>query len=50
VCPLVVLALSRALDGLASALVVLGAVSVAAAVGVRRARPSAAADPALAAH
>ena len=50
VCPLVVLALSGALDGLASALVVLGAVSVAAAVGVRRARPSAAADPALAAH
>jgi MFS family permease len=47
VCPLVVLALTGALGGLASALIVLGAVSVAAAAGVRLARP---ATPALAAH
>jgi MFS family permease len=41
VCPLVVLALSGALDGLGSALTVLGALSVVAAVGVRLARPTA---------
>jgi hypothetical protein len=35
VCPLVVLALSGALDGLGAALVVLGAGSLAAAAGVR---------------
>ncbi len=40
VCPLVVLALSAAISGLTSALVVLGAVSVAAAVGVRLLRPT----------
>ena len=49
VCPLVVLALSGALDGLGSALLVLGAVAVAAAAGVRL-RPAQAVDPALAAH
>jgi hypothetical protein len=50
VCPLVVLGLSGALAGLGSALLVLGAVSVAAAVAVRVMRPVAAADPALSAH
>ncbi len=50
VCPLVVLALSGALNGLGSALLVLGAVAVAAAVGVRAIHPTQAADPALAAH
>ncbi|RBY97637.1 MFS transporter [Blastococcus sp. TF02-8] len=40
-CPLVVLALSGAIDGLGSALVVLGALSVVAAVAVRLARPTA---------
>jgi MFS family permease len=39
VCPLVVLALSGALSRLGSALVVVGAVSIAAAAGVRLARP-----------
>ena len=39
VCPLVVLALSGAVSGLGSALVVVGAVSIAAAAGVRVARP-----------
>ena len=48
VCPLVVLALSGAIDGLGSALAVLGAVSLAAAVGVRSTRAGRAADPALA--
>jgi MFS family permease len=50
VCPLVVLALSGALSGLTSALLVLGAVSVAAAVGVRLVQPAQTADPALASH
>lgn len=39
-CPLVVLALSAAFTGLASALAVLGAVSLVAAVAVRRAAPA----------
>jgi hypothetical protein len=46
----VVLALSGALSGLTSALLVLGAVSVAAAVGVRLVQPAQTADPALASH
>ena len=46
VCPLVVLALSGALGGLAPALLVLGAAAVAAAVGVRVSRPAAGAAPA----
>src|SRR3954452_5131683 len=50
VCPLVVLAVSGALGGLGSALMVLGAVALAAAVGVRLARPTRVADPGLAAH
>jgi len=50
VCPLVVLALSGAIGGLGSALVVLGVVSLAAAVAVRAIRPTQAADPALSAH
>jgi MFS family permease len=50
VCPLVVLALSGALGGLTSALLVLGAAAVAAAVGVRVARPGAGGAPAPAAH
>jgi MFS family permease len=50
VCPLVVPGLTGALDGLGSALLVLGAVAVAAAVAVRLVRPTAAADPALAVH
>jgi sugar phosphate permease len=41
VCPLVVLGLSGAIGGLDSALWVLGAVAVAAAVAVRAARPMA---------
>ncbi len=49
-CPLVVLAISGALSGLTSALLVIGAVSVAAAVAVRSLRPAQAGDPALAAH
>src|SRR4051812_17252972 len=48
VCPLVVLALSGAIDGLGSALAVLGAVSLAAAVGVRLTRSGHPTDPALA--
>jgi MFS family permease len=40
VCPLLVLGLSGAIGGLDSALLVLGAVAVAAAVGVRLARPA----------
>jgi MFS family permease len=48
-CPLVVLAISGALTGLTYALLVLGAVSVGAAVAVRAMRPARAADPALAA-
>jgi MFS family permease len=50
VCPLVVLALSGAISGLGSALVVLGGVSIAAAAGVRAIGPAQAAEPALAAH
>jgi MFS family permease len=48
VCPLVVLALSGAIAGLGSALAVLGAVSLAAALGVRPTRTGQAPDPALA--
>lgn len=50
VCPLVVLALSGALDGLGAALAVLGAVSVAGAVAVRFTRPTSwsGSDPAAA--
>ncbi|MGY1691509.1 MFS transporter [Geodermatophilus sp. SYSU D01105] len=48
VCPLVVLGLSGAISGLGSALMVIGALAVVAAVGVRLARPTAAADPAVA--
>ena len=50
VCPLVVLGLSGAVDGLGSALVVVGAVAIAVAAGVRLIRPAQAAEPALAAH
>jgi len=50
VCPLVVLALTGAFDSLGVAILVLGVVAVAAAVGVRLARPTQAAEPALAAH
>src|SRR5215210_1663932 len=50
VCPLVVLALTGAIGSLGSALLVLGVVALAAAVGVRVLRPTQAADPALAAH
>jgi sugar phosphate permease len=49
VCPLVVLALTGAFS-LGAAILVLGVVSVAAAVGVRLSRPTQAAEPALAAH
>ncbi|MGY1823545.1 MFS transporter [Geodermatophilus sp. SYSU D00079] len=50
VCPLLVLGLSDAISGLDSALLVLGAVAVAAAVGVRLARPVGAPEPLAAAH
>jgi len=50
VCPLVILAVSGALGGLGSALMVLGAVALAAAVGVRLARPTRAAAPGTTAH
>jgi MFS family permease len=50
VAPLVVLALSGALGGLTSALLVLGGVAVVAAVGVRLARPVHGVEPALAGH
>jgi sugar phosphate permease len=50
VAPLVVLALSGALGGLTSALLVLGGVAVVAAVGVRLARPVQGVEPALAGH
>jgi MFS family permease len=50
VAPLVVLALSGAIDGLTSALFVLGVVAVVAAIGVRMARPVQAVEPALAGH
>ncbi|MGY2080336.1 hypothetical protein [Modestobacter sp. SYSU DS0657] len=48
--PLVVLGLSAAIGGLGSALTVIGALSVVAAVGVRLARPTAVAGRAAAAH
>jgi MFS family permease len=48
VCPLVVLALSGALGGLGSALLILGIVAVLAAVGVHLTRPTQEAEPALA--
>jgi MFS family permease len=50
VCPLVVLALSGAVDGLGPALVVVGAVAVAAAAGVRSLRPVRTVEPAPAAR
>jgi MFS family permease len=50
VAPLVVLALSGAISGLTSALLVLGTVAVAAAVAVRRAGPAQGAQPVFAAH
>jgi MFS family permease len=49
-CPLVVLALTGAIGGLGSALVVLGVVALAAAATVRAMRPARSLDPALAAH
>src|SRR3954452_16089289 len=50
VCPLVVLGLTGAFDSLGTAILVLGVVGIAAAAGVRLARPTQAAEPALAAH
>jgi MFS family permease len=50
VCPLVVLALSGAMGGLGSALVVVGAVAIAAAAGVRSIRPAQTGEQAPAAH
>lgn len=50
ICPLVVLALSDTINGLTSALLVLGAVALGAAVAVRFAKPHQNADPALPAH
>lgn len=50
VCPLLVLALTGAFDSLGTAILVLGVVSVAAAVAVRAIRPVAAEEPALAAR
>jgi MFS family permease len=50
VAPLVVLALSGAISGLTSALLVLGTVAVAAAVAVRLAGPTHGAEPVFAAH
>jgi MFS family permease len=50
VCPLVVLALSGALGSLGPALLVLGVVSVVAAMAVRLARPTQIAEPALGGH
>jgi MFS family permease len=50
VCPLVVLALSGAIGGLGSALVVVGTVAIAAAAGVRSLRPAQPGGQALAAH
>jgi MFS family permease len=50
VAPLVVLALSGAISGLTSALLVLGTVAVAAAVAVRLAGPTQGAEPVFAAH
>ena len=50
ICPLLVLALTGAFDSLGAAILVLGAVSVAAAVGVRLIRPTQSAEPALLGH
>jgi MFS family permease len=50
VCPLLVLALTGGFDSLGAAIVLLGVVAVAVAVGVRLSRPSQAAEPALALH
>jgi MFS family permease len=50
VCPLLVLALTGAFDSLGTAILVLGVVSVAAAVGVRMIRPTQSAEPALLGH
>ncbi len=50
VAPLVVLALSGAISGLTSALLILGAVAVAAAVAVRLAGPTQPVEPVLAVH
>ena len=50
VCPLVVLALSGAIGGPGSALVVVGAVAIAAAAGVRSIRPARTGEQALAGH
>jgi MFS family permease len=50
VCPLLALGLSDAISGLDSALAVLGAVAVVAAIGVRLARPVAAVEPVGPAH
>lgn len=50
ICPLVVLALSDVIDGLTSALLVIGAVALAAAVAVRLARPRQSVEPTQAAH
>jgi len=50
VCPLLVLALTGAFDSLGTAILVLGVVSVAAAVAVRVIRPTQSAEPALLGH
>ena len=50
VCPLLVLGLTGAFDSLGTAILVLGVVSVAAAVGVRLIRPTQSAEPALLGH
>ena len=50
ICPLAVLAIGGALSGLDSALMLVGAVAVAAAVGVRLKAPSSPATPTVAAH
>ncbi|MBB3083636.1 MFS transporter [Geodermatophilus sabuli] len=50
ICPLLVLGLSDAISGLDSALMVLGAVAVVAALGVRLARPVGTSEPVTAAH
>jgi MFS family permease len=50
ICPLVVLGLSGAITGLGSALAVLGAVALAAAIGVSLLKPVRAVEPVLVAH
>jgi MFS family permease len=50
VCPLLVLALTGAFDSLGTAILVLGAVAVAAAVAVRLVNPTLSAEPALLGH